>query len=156
MAALAIASAQTKVAVVNIQTAILETAEIKKAQAEMEAKYKPRQQQLARLQGELQDLQKNLEGGKLTGQAAQEAQVSGQRKQREAQRLSDDLQADVDRDRNDILSRTGTRMEEVVKKIAEEKGFDMVVDSANTHYFKPTLDVTKEATAAYDKAYPAK
>jgi outer membrane protein len=153
---LAVASAQAKVAVVNIQTAILDTAEIKKAQGEMEAKYKPRQQQLARLQAELADLQTKLEGGKLTGQAASDAQLAGQKKQREAQRLSDDLQGDVDRDRNEILSRSGARIEEIVKKLAEERGFDMVVDSSGTHYFKPAMDITKDVTAAYDKAYPIK
>src|SRR5438445_782155 len=110
LASVAIACAQVKVGVVNIQTAILDTAEIKKAQAEMEAKYKPRQQQLARLQSELSDLQSKLEGGKLTGQAAADAQLTGQKKQREAQRLQDDLQGDVDRDRNDILSRSGQHM----------------------------------------------
>jgi outer membrane protein len=155
LASVAIACAQAKVAVVNIQTAILDTSEIKKAQAEMEGKYKPRQAQLARLQSELSDLQSKLEGGKLTGQAAADAQLTGQRKQRDAQRLADDLQADVDRDRNDILSRSGQRMNEVVKKIAEERGLDVVIDTSNTLYFKPALDITKDATAAYEKAYPA-
>lgn len=156
LASMAIVCAQVKVAVVNVQTAILDTSEIKKAQAEMEAKYKPRQQQLAKLQADLTDLQSKLEGGKLTGQAAADAQLTGQKKQREAQRLADDLQGDVDRDRNDILSRSGQRMTDVVKKIAEERGLDVVIDTSNTLYFKPALDITKEATAAYDKAYPAK
>jgi outer membrane protein len=47
-------------------------------------------------------------------------------------------------------------MQEVVKKIAEERGLDVIIDVANTLYFKPTLDLTKEAVAAYDKSYPAK
>jgi outer membrane protein len=46
-------------------------------------------------------------------------------------------------------------MTEVVKKIAEERGIDVVIDITNTIYFKPALDITAEATAAYDKAYPA-
>ena len=47
-------------------------------------------------------------------------------------------------------------MQEMVKKIAEERGYDMVVDVSNTVYYKPALEITKEATAAYDKAFPAK
>jgi outer membrane protein len=150
------ASAQVKVAVVNVQNAILETAEIKKAQTELEGKYKPRQQQLETLQKQLADLQTKLQAGKLTPQEEQNLQVSGQKKQREAQRLADDLQGDVDRDRNDILQKSGGRMQDVIKKLAEEKGVDVVVDMTTTLYYKPTLDLTKEATAAYDKAYPAK
>jgi len=47
-------------------------------------------------------------------------------------------------------------MREVVTKLAEAKGLDVVIDSANTFYYKPALDITAEATAAYDKAYPGK
>ena len=150
--------AQVKVAVINVQNAILETAEIKKAQTELEAKYKPRQQKLESLNKELTDLQTRLQQmqGKLTTAAEGDMQETGQRKQKEAQRISEDLQADVDRDRNDILSKTGTRMQDVVKKLAEEKGLDLVVDVSQTLYFKPAMELTKEATAAYDKAYPVK
>jgi outer membrane protein len=47
-------------------------------------------------------------------------------------------------------------MQTVVQKLAEERGLDVVIDVSNTVYFKPTLDLTKEATAAYDKAFPPK
>jgi outer membrane protein len=46
-------------------------------------------------------------------------------------------------------------MTEVVKKLAEEKGYDVVVDVSTTIYFKPALDITTEALAAFNKAYPA-
>ncbi len=148
--------AQTKVAVVNSQKAILETAEIKKAQVDLEAKFKPRQDQMARLTKELQDIQTQLQSGKLKQNGEQELTVQGQRKQRELQRLQDDLQADVDRERNDILQRSGTHMQEIVKKLADEKGLDVVIDTSNTIFYKSSLDLTAEAVAAYDKAYPVK
>ena len=62
----------------------------------------------------------------------------------------------MDRERKEILGRSGQRMQDVVKKMAEERGFDVVIDVSNTIYYKPALEITKEATAAYDKAYPAK
>ena len=148
--------AQTKVAVVNSQKAILDTAEIKKAQVDLEAKFKPRQDQMARLTKELQDIQTQLQSGKLNQIGEQELTVQGQRKQRELQRLQDDLQADVDRERNDILQRSGTHMQEIVKKLADEKGLDVVIDTSNTIFYKSSLDLTAEAVAAYDKAYPVK
>src|SRR4051812_46912865 len=152
------AFAQVKVAIINSQLAVIETAEIKKAQAELEAKYKPRQAQVEKLQKEIADLQQQLQAGqgKLTPQAEQDIQMRGQRRQRELQRLGEDLQGDVDRERNEILGRTGQRMQDIVKKIAEERGYDMVVDVSNTVYYKPAMEITKDATAAYDKAYPAK
>jgi outer membrane protein len=155
-ASLGVGTAQSKVAVVNSQKAILETAEIKKAQVDLEAKFKPRQDQMARLTKELQDIQTQLQSGKLNQIGEQELTVQGQRKQRELQRLQDDLQADVDRERNDILQRTGTHMQEIVKKLADEKGLDVVIDTSNTVFYKAALDLTAEAVAAYDKAYPVK
>ncbi len=156
VAAAGIAAAQTKVGIINSQKALLDTAEIKKAQAQLEAKYKPRQDAMAKLQQEIAGLQTQLNSRKLDAAGQQDVTLQGQRKERELQRLQDDLQGDVDRDRNDILARTGKQMQEVVAKIAEAKGLDVVVDAANTVYFKPALDLTAEATAAYDKAYPPK
>jgi outer membrane protein len=154
LASIGPASAQIKLAVINTQKALLETEEIKKAQLDLEAKFKPRQDEMVKLQKELQDIQTQLNSGKLNELGTQEMQTEGQRKQRELQRLQQDLQEDVERERTDIIQRAGTRMQEVVKKLADEKGLDIVVDSAGTVFFKTAFDVTADATAAYNKAYP--
>jgi outer membrane protein len=153
-----VVSAQSKVAVINLQKAVLDTAEIKKASAALEAKYKPRQTEMEKLRKELDEIQQRLQSlaGKLTQQAEAEMNMQGQRKQRDLQRLGEDLQADVDAERSDILTKSTQRMQEVVRKIAEEKGVDVVVNVTNTVFFKPALEITLEATAAYDKVHPAK
>jgi len=151
-----VASAQLKIAVVNVQKAMLDSDELKKVSADVEARYKPRQDELLKLQNDLQSIQQQLQSNKLTPQAQQDLQLQGQRKQRDAQRLSDDLQQEFDRDRQDILAKSAQKMQDIVKKIAEEKGYDMIVDVSQTLFFKPALDVTAEALAAYNKAYPAK
>ena len=149
---------QAKIAILNTQKALLETSEIKKAQADLEAKFKPRTDDLRRLDTELADIQNRLSAGtgKLTPQVEADLTGQGQRKQRELQRKQEDLQAEVERDRQEILMKASQRMQEVVKKISEEKGYDVVIDSSNTVHFKVTLEITTEATAAYDKAYPVK
>ena len=156
LASIGAANAQVKLGVINTQKALLDTEEIKKAQLELEAKFKPRQDQMVKLQKELEDIQTQLQSGKLNELGTQEITAEGQRKQRDLQRLQQDLQEDVERERTDILQRAGNRMQEVVKKLAEEKGLDVVVDSANTVFFKAALEVTAEATTAYNKAYPVK
>jgi outer membrane protein len=152
-----IAPAQTKVAIINLQKAVLESAEIQAASAAMTARFQPRANQIDQLQREIQAIADNLQknAGKLTPQAEADLNTQGQRKQRDLQRLNDDLQADVDRERNDILGKSTQKMSDVVKKIAEEKGYDMVVDVSNTVYFKPALEITTDAITAYNKAYPA-
>jgi outer membrane protein len=149
---------QVKIGVVSLQRAVLETAEIKKASAEMETRYRPRQQTMEKLQREIEGIKQQLQAnaGKLTSVAEADLNAQGQRKQRELQRLSDDLQSDVTAERNEILGASGRKMQEIVHKLADEKGLDVVVDAQSTVYFKPVVDVTADAVAAYDKAYPAK
>lgn len=152
------AMAQAKIGVVSLQKAILDTAEIKKAGNDMATKYKKRQDDLDKAQRELNDIQTQLQSaqGKLSAAGEADLNGRGQRKEREVKRLDEDLRADVERDRADILSRAQTRMLEVVKKVSDEKGLDLVVEATAVITFKPALDITAEAVTAYDKAYPAK
>ena len=154
-ASIGIAAAQ-KVAVINSQKAVLETAEIKKAQVDLEAKFKPRQDKIVQLQKDLQSIQAQIQSGKLNAMGEQELNAEGTKKQRDLQRLQQDLQDDVNLERNDILQRSGTRMNEVVHKLAEAKGLDIVVDTTNTVFYKPAFDLTAEAVTAYNLAYPVK
>jgi outer membrane protein len=145
-----------KVAIINAQKAVADTQEIKKAQAGLENKYRPRQQSLQTLQSQLQSIQQQLSTPNLPPDKESQLRATGTQKQKELQRLSEDLQSDVNGERQDILTHAGRQMTDVVRKISEERGIDVVIDISNTIYFKPALDITAEATAAYDKTYPAK
>jgi outer membrane protein len=158
LAAVQIAPAQTKVGVINLQKAVFDSAEIKKADAKMQADFKPRQDQMDALQKEVAALAQQLQAssGKLSAQAEADLTAQGTRKQRDLQRLQEDLQADSTAYRNEVLQKSQDKMAAVIKKLAEEKGLDVVIEVNTTLYFKPALDLTADATAAYDKAYPAK
>jgi len=149
-----LASAQLKVGVINMQKAILETAEIKKASGLMQSKYKPRTDQLETLQKDLAEIQAKLQNPQTPPALQADLQGQGTLKQRQAQRIQEDLQAEVERDRNEILQKAAVRMTDVVKKMADEKALDVVLDSTNAVFFKPALEVTEEAIAAYDKTFP--
>ena len=148
--------AQSKVAVVNLQRAVFESAEIKKADAQMQATFKPRQDEVDKLEKDIADLAKKLQdgSGKLTANQEADLTAEGQNKQRRLKYLTDDLQADSTNYRNEVLGKSSQKMNDIVKKIAEEKGVDLVIDTSTTLYFKPALDLTNDAIAAYDKAYP--
>jgi outer membrane protein len=152
----AVASAQLKVGVMNMQRAILDTAEIKKASTEMQTKFKARTDQLENLRNELSAIQAKLQNPQTPPAQQADLQGQGTLKQRQAQRIQEDLQADVERERNETLQKAAGRMSDVIKKMAEEKSLDLVVDITNALFFKPALDVTEEAIAAYDKTFPAK
>jgi outer membrane protein len=147
------AVAQTKVGVADFQEALLATADMQKAAAALEAKFRPRQQELEKLQTELQEIQQKLQNAP-QGPEAASLQSEGARKQRDAQRKSEDLQADVEYERNNVLQVGSEKMRAVMNKLAETKGLDLIVDINNTLFAKPALDLTAEATAAYNAAHP--
>lgn len=154
----AVASAQTKVAVINLQKAVLESNEIKKASAALEGKYRPRQAELEKLQQDIEKIQQTLQAGqgKLTPQGEADLNAEGTRKQTALTRKSEDLQKEVDAERNEILAKSSKQMQEVVSKLATDKGYDVVVDVSTTVFFKPALEITTDAITAYNTAYPAK
>lgn len=145
------ATAQTIVSL-DFQKALTDTAEIQKEAEKLDAKFGPKRQELQTLSSELQEIQTKLQSA--TGQAAADLQAEGQRKQRMAQRLNEDLQADIEYDRNSILQRAGNQMREVINTLATEKGYDMIVDIQSVFFRKETLDITADVTAAYDAKYP--
>jgi Skp family chaperone for outer membrane proteins len=149
---------QAKIAVVNFQNAVLSTAEIQKTLKDLQAKYKPRQDALQKGQQELSDIQTQLNAsqGKLSQAGEADLTARGQRKLTQLQRLNDDLTADFEADRDEAVRRTSTRMQELLKKFAEEKGLDLIVDSAAAPFIRTGLELTDQVVAAYDKAYPAK
>src|ERR1700739_1373129 len=151
-------STQTKVAVVNFQNAVLSTAEIQKALKDIQIKFKPRQDALQKGQQERSNIQPQLQAsqGKLSQAGEADLQARGQRKQTQLQRLNDDLTADFEADRDEAVRRASTRMQELLKKVAEEKGLDLIVDSAAAPFVKAGIEITDQVVAAYDKAYPAK
>jgi len=151
------ALAPTKIGVVNFQKAIADTAELKKAQNDLVARFKPQVDEYEKANRDYNDLQiqsQNSQGKGLSAAAEVDLQARAQRKQREVERLKEDLDGDMQKERDETIQRLGTRMVEIVKKLMDEKGLDVIFDSASTVAFKGTLEITADATAAYDKAYP--
>ena len=151
-----LATAQIKVAVVNMQAAVLGTAEIKKADADMQTKYAPRQAEITSITNEAAKIQQQIQTGQDKLSPQQLADLNSQLKgrQRDLQRLNEDIQAEAEKDRNDILTTASQKISVVMKKFAEERGYDVVLEETTLNYWKDALDITKDVTDAYDKAYP--
>jgi len=158
LVAVAPAMAQAKTGTIDFQRAVVETAEFKKAYAQLEATYKPKQDALSKAQQELQDLDTQMRSsqGQLSQAGAAELQAKAQRKQTQVERLQQDLQEDFEADRDRALQLTGTRMTDVLKKLADEKQLDLIIDATALRFSRNTLDVTDAAIKAYDAAHPAK
>ena len=156
-----------KIGAIDFQRALGETAEMRKHIKEIEAKYRPRQEQVAKLSQEIQELEQKLQQAEVSDMGALQDQLV--RKRRDAQRKQEDTETDARFEMADVFQAGTSRMRFVVAKLAGEKGLDLVIDvqlltdpysrqlnpeQAKPLYLKPALDMTAEATRRYDQEFP--
>ncbi len=160
-----------KIGVLNIQAAIAGTGEGRKALAELQAKFQPRQQELQRQQQEIQGLQEQLQ--KQVTTLSEEEQIRLRRQIEEKtkvfSRASDDFNADLRGDRQDVIQRIGQKMMKVINDYAEQNGYALIMDAQvpvvtadqvvdgtiQIWYAGKDASVTEEIVKRYDAAHPA-
>lgn len=159
MAAVPLAAlAQGKIGVINVNLAIASSAEGKRALADLQVKYAPRQQEAQRLQQEIQTIQDQL--SKQTPAASDEEQRRLSReledKQKLLKRSTDDAQSDFSADRDDAIHRIGQKMIRIIGDYAQQNGFDLVIDGVQVpiDFAAKDLDITAEILKRYDAANP--
>lgn len=146
-------SAQTKFGLVDFQTALLATKEMQAEATKMEAEFKPQQDALTKLTDEMQSLQQRIVAATDPQQQAQ-LQAEGAAMQRRFDRMREDMQSAIDFRRETILQKGAARLREILEKLRVEKGLDAVIDTSSIYVYNPAMELTTEATAAYDAAYP--
>jgi outer membrane protein len=150
--------AQSKIGVININAAITNCAEGKKMMADLQKKYLPRQQELERLQSEIQADQDQLTKGGTTLSDDEQRRLSRdvEDKQRILKRSTDDAQSDFNADRDDGVRRVGQKMVKVIHDYAQQNGFALVIDGAQVpiYYAANGVDITAEIVKRYDAANP--
>lgn len=153
--------AQTKLAIVNMNGALIGTRDGQKAVSELSAKQAAKAKEFEKKQNEILTLQDQLNKGANTlSEAAKNAlyaSIAGRKKT--VQREMEDAQADFQADEQKILQRLGEKILAVVQRYAHDNGYTMVVDvGANTSpvlYASASIDITKEIIELYDKTAAA-
>jgi outer membrane protein len=152
------AATQGKIGVINIQEAIGTTAEGKKAFADLSKKYQPRQQELQRLQQEIQAISDQLSKGANTLSDEEQRRLTREQedKQKLLKRSTEDAQADFTTDRDEAIRRIGQKMVRIITDYAPQNGFSLVIDSAQVpiYYAAADMDITAEIVKRYDVANP--
>ena len=161
-AALAQAQGQvpTKIAIINVQNAILSTKDGQKAAADLQAKFNPRQQDLEKKQAELAALQDQLRKGSAT--MSDEAKTKLMRDidatTTRVNRDTQDARSDLDEAQGKVMQELGGKMMAVMEKYAVQNGFAMVLDVSNPQtpvlWAASAVDITNDIVKLYDQAYP--
>lgn len=152
---------QQKIAVIDMQAALLGTKDGQKAAGELKAKFTPKENELQKKQTELQAKQEQFRKSENT--MSDEAKANLARDidtmTRTLQRDSDDARQDLDAEQQRILGDLGQRVMQVLQKYASDKQLTIVMDVSgqpnNVLFASNTIDITREVIAMYDTAAAA-
>ena len=148
-----------KIGLVNIQEAILSSAEGKKAMGELQKKYQPRQQEVQKLQQEIQTINDQLQKQAATLSDDEQRRLSRdlEEKQKYLKRTTEDAQADFATDRDEMFRRIGQKMVKQIDDYARQNGFSLVIgsDQVPIYFAAKEVDLTDAIVRLYDAANPA-
>ena len=148
-----------KIGLVNIQEAILSTAEGKKAMADLQKKYQPRQQEVQKLQQDIQAINDQLQKQAATLSDDEQRRLSRdlEEKQKFLKRTTEDAQADFATDRDEMFRRIGQKMVRQIDDYARQNGFSLVIgsDQVPIYYAAREVELTAEMIKLYDAANPS-
>ncbi|MHB8655482.1 MAG: OmpH/Skp family outer membrane protein [Terriglobia bacterium] len=172
----ALSQAQTapspgKIGILNIQAAILNTAEGKKALADLDKKYQPRRADLQSKQQEITALEDQLQRQQSAASDSAQLQLTRQldEKKKIFTRAQEDAQSDFNADRADMIGRISQKMGQLVQQFAEQNGYSLILDSVApvystsgqigdaqlpVYYAAKETDITEEIVRRYDAANP--
>ena len=149
-----------KLGLVMATRVLAECEEGKAYQAELAGKFGPRQKKIEDLSVEIQRLQTEYRQGETTFSIAerQKRALALQRKQKDLERLNEDLNYDANAAREVGLERLNRHLRQVVEKYGSEKQYAAILDrvTAGALYVGSGVDITNEILAAYNQQFPVK
>lgn len=150
------ASTPSKVAIINIQQAIITSNEGQRDFTALQQKFDPKRQELETLNKQVQELQKKFstQGDKLSDEARGDLLKQIDDKKKQLQRKYEDANSDLQSQQNEIANRIGQKMISVLDKYAKEHGYTVVLDVSGQQspvlWAASSTDITKALVDAYN------
>jgi outer membrane protein len=147
-----------KIAIIDMQGALLTTQEGKKAAEDLKAKFGPTEQELNKRQQDLQAKQENYRKNSATMTAAQKSSLEREidTVQKALSRDAEDAKADFDQAQNQLLGGIMQKMRAVLNKYAADNGITMIVDVStqpnNLLYADKSTNISEQIVKLFDAA----
>ena len=160
LACLGIAHAQSppsKVGIIHVQQALVNTAEGQKAVAELQARFEPTSKKLDAMRDEIASLQAELSKGSNTMGEERRRQLARDidQKTRDLNRAQEDAQEEVQREQEKLLQTLGQRMMAVISKYSNDNGYSLILDVSNPQtpvlYAANNIDITQDIIKLYNE-----
>ncbi|MEO8876450.1 MAG: OmpH family outer membrane protein [Polyangiaceae bacterium] len=146
------ARADVKVAVIDVQRAVMQTEDGLRAQASLKKMFDSRQQELNKTQQDLAKEKDDLEKqSKTLSQAAMQKRAEDwQKKMMSLQQVFVDYNKELEKKQKELTDPIFEKVMAIVKRLATAEGFDMVMDKQTVAYARADLDLTDRAIQMYN------
>jgi Skp family chaperone for outer membrane proteins len=154
LVSLGYAQQSMKIGIVNAELVLQNSQEGKRVTAQLEAKNKTLQEDLARLDDKIRDLETRLNTQRLTlSQEALGNLMADLDKQRtERTRFVEDSRRELNDLQLRLFNRLQNELRPIITEIGKEKNLDIIFDmgGGGIIYFNPAIDLTQEVIQRYD------
>ena len=147
-----------RIAYIDVQRVLARSAAGVAAREQLEREKGTMQKEMDGKRGELEKLRDEMEkkGALLTPEARREKQEQFERKRRDAARLADDFQKELEKKESGLLQKVLQDISGVIERVAKEKNYYLVVEKrgAGILYGATDADLTDEIIRQFDREAP--
>ena len=149
------ASGIQRIAFIDVQRVLARSAAGVAAREQLEREKATMQKEMDGRRQELEKIRDELEkkGALLTPDARRDKQELFERKRRDAARMADDFQKELERKESMLLQKVLQDVSGIIEKIGKERGYYLIVEKrgAGVIYASADADLTDEIIRAYDR-----
>jgi outer membrane protein len=146
------ARAEMRVAVIDVQRAVMQTEDGLRAQATLKKMFDNRQQELNKKQQELGKQKEDIEKQSkvLSKEALQKRVDEWQKQMAELQSIFVDYNKELEKKQKELTDPIFEKVMGIVKRVATTENYDLVVDKATVAYVRTDLDLTDKCIQIYN------
>ncbi|MCC6556064.1 MAG: OmpH family outer membrane protein [Polyangiaceae bacterium] len=146
------AAADTRIAVVDVQHAVMQTEDGIRAQATLKKLFDRRQQELDAKQSDMQRAREDIERQSrvLSREALQKRMEDWQRQMVELQTVFVDYNKELQKKQGELTGPIIKKMMAVISRLAKKNNFELIIDKQAAPYARPDLDLTEQVVQLYN------
>src|SRR6187549_768738 len=150
------AHAQSKIAVVDTQRAIMETEDGLRAQATLKKVFDSRQRELDKKQEELQKEREDIEKQRdvLSKTALAKRVDKWQREMVNLQTVFVEYNKELQKKQSELTQPIFQKAMSIIRRLATQDGYDVIVDKQAVPYVRSDLDLTDKVIQLYNQGAP--
>ena len=147
-----VAAAEGKIAVVDVQHAVMQTEDGIRAQAMLKKLFDKRQQELDARQTELGRAREDIEKQSrvLSRQALEKRMEDWQRRMVELQTVFVDNNKELQKKQGELTGPIIKKMVGIIARLAKKSGYELIIDKQAVPYARPDLDLTEQIVQMYN------